>query len=316
MNGSNENARFPGLTAVIVNWNLKRDTIDCVRSLLEAGAHASQVIVVDNGSSDGSPQALRDGFGDELIQVQAGSNLGFAGGTNLGVERALQAGAAWILLLNNDTVVSQAFLSHLHQAVQEAAQRYAVFAPLIYYFDRPDQIWYLGDRLVPGTLITTNPFRGRTLSEAPLPASGIFEVDFVSGSGMLVRRDVFEQVGLLDTSLYMYAEEVDFCLRARKAGFRFAAVPQAEMWHKVSLSARRVPPQTRYLRTRNQIWIYRRYSRGLLMIVMFLFTAVRSLAIAIGDLFRGQTGLLPALMRGWWHGWTRAPGANQAARLS
>jgi GT2 family glycosyltransferase len=120
---------------------------------------------------------------------------------------------------------------------------------------------------------------------------------------MLVKSDVFSQIGLLDVAYYMYGEEVDFCWRARKAGFRPAVATQAKMWHKVSTSSNRDRPASRYLRIRNQIRFYRTYARGLQYAAMFAFTCLRVLYIAVGDLKHGYVSLINPLLRGWIDGW-------------
>jgi len=287
------------LYAILVNWNLKDDTLACVDSLLKAGATAGQVLVVDNGSSDGSPQALRERFGRAVQVIESEQNLGFAGGANLGIHYALDRGAEWIFILNNDTVVDSAVFVEWERAAQNNPG-YAIVSPLILYFSDPARIWYLGDRTVPTSLITYGLGR-KQLDRGQFAA--LVPVDFVCGCGMFVRRSVFEQVGLFDTGFFMYAEEIDFCQRARIAGFRLACATRARMWHKVSLSADRDRPLTRYLRIRNQILFYRRYASWWQAPALFVFTLIRALRIGLGDVADHQPELLAALVRGWADGW-------------
>jgi GT2 family glycosyltransferase len=295
------------LYAVTVNWNLKQDTLECVASLLAAGVPMGHVIVVDNGSTDGSTPALHERFGDAIHSIESSKNLGFGGGCNLGIEYALDQGAEWILLLNNDTVVAPALLVEWLRAVA-AHPDYAIIGPLILEHHAPDRIWYLGDRLVPTSLITYSIARGQ-IDTGRLAA--FIPVDFVCGCGMFVRREVFEQIGFFDPSFFMYAEEVDLCWRARAAGFRLACATQAKMWHKISISADRDRPMTRYLRIRNQILFYRRYARRAQVPLLFAFTLLRSLRVALCDLAHRQPGLIAHLVRGWADGWMgRQPGRS------
>ena len=287
--------------SVLVNWNLKDQTLRCVQSLLDAGASVDQVIVVDNGSTDGSSEALRQSFGKDLRLIISDENLGFAQGCNLATRHALDRGAEWVFILNNDTVVAPTIFDELATA-SAASEEYAILSPLILYHDRPDRIWRVGDKLIPGTLITRSLYKGRMDHEA-LPQ--LVEVDFVSGSGMLVRRDVFETIGLFDPAYFMYGEEVDFCWRARAAGYRLACAPKAKMWHKVSSSAGRDPSTTRYLKIRNQIRFYHRYANRPQRLLMLAFTLARLMVIAVGDLLQGQPGLIEPLFEGWADGWFR-----------
>jgi GT2 family glycosyltransferase len=290
----------PDIVTVMVNWNLKDDTIACVRSLLAAGG--GRVVVVDNGSTDGSVGALREAFGAAVTLVESGENLGFTGGVNLGVGRALGMGAAWVLLVNNDTVVADDFFAAL-SAGMAAAPEFDLYAPSIFYFDAPGRLWFFGDRLIAGTLFTRGLYRNAELPAGLPPAVA---VDFVCGCGMLARREVFERAGGFDTSLFMYGEEVDFCWRARLAGFRMAVVPAAKMWHKVSSSAGKDKPRYRYLRVRNQAWFYRRYSRGAQVLLMGAGGSLKAALTGLADLARGDWGLIPPLLRGWRDGWFAA----------
>jgi GT2 family glycosyltransferase len=287
------------LYSVIVNWNLKDDTLTCVDSLFAAGAQAGQVIVVDNGSSDGSVTALQERFGSSLQLIQSSQNLGFAGGSNLGIQRALDLGASWILLLNNDTYVAPTFFTEMENAV-ERNEGLSIIGPVILYHAFPERIWYFGDRLIPGLLATNSLYRGH-IYHGQFPSS--VSVDFINGCGMLVKSDVFKRIGLFDTAYFMYGEEVDLCWRARAAGFRLAVATQARMWHKVSASSNRDQPASRYLRIRNQIRFYRTYSRGVQLLAMFVFTWLHALYIALGDLTHGRISLINPLIRGWIHGW-------------
>jgi GT2 family glycosyltransferase len=101
----------------------------------------------------------------------------------------------------------------------------------------------------------------------------------------------------------MYADETDFCWRARLAGIRLAAIPSARMWHKVSLYMNRRAPTKRYYVIRSQIWYYRRFSKGLQVPIMVGFTILRMLRLGWGDLFHRDLGNIPAMLRGWWDGW-------------
>lgn len=285
--------------SVIVNWNSREDTLACVESLQAAGAPTDRVVVVDNASEDGSVEALRSRFGTELSLLASPENLGYAAGVNAGVARAREAGADWLFLLNNDTVV-EADIFDAFRAAIDRHREYAIWAPLILYHNQPERIWSFGDRRLPGTLITLQPYRGRSVRH-PLP--DWTPVDFASGAGMLVATPVFENIGGFDRALFMYGEEIDFCWRARLAGFRIAALRAARMWHRVSGSARRVAPRMQYLKVRNQSWFYRRYARGLSAPLMFLFSALRNLLVGLADLFKGRPELVGPLARGWYEGW-------------
>lgn len=284
---------------IIVNLNLKDDTTECIKSLLKAGADLNNIIVVDNGSTDSSVEHFARYFGEGLEIIASRENKGYAHAINLGIEKGIERNATWFFLMNNDTIVDEQFFDELINAVQPETNL-GLYGPLICYYTQPDRIWYLGDLLIPGTLITINPYRGKNVQEI---TRDTIEVDFVHGCGMLVRRDVIDCIGNFDDSSLIYGEEIDFIWRARLAGFKAVGVPRAKMWHKISAIMGKQRPTTRYLRLRNQIRFYRRYSKGFSYIVMFVFSTARSLLIGLRDLVQGNFDLLTPLARGWVDGW-------------
>ncbi len=286
---------------VLVNWNSEQDTLACIDSLLSARISENQIIVVDNGSVDNSLSSIKARHSGKIALIENQTNIGFAAASNQGIDFALSHGAGWIMLLNNDTIVAKDAFDELGKYMQLQGD-YALLSPIIYYFDEPKTIWSAGDKQILGTLITSRKHTGK-LNNPPLPE--FYPVDFLSGAALLVRRDVFGAVGKLDPTYVMYGEEIDFCWRARQAGFRLACITTAEIWHKVSQSANRVKPLARYLRIRNQIRFYRKYSRNALLPILFLFSSLRALWLSVGDIIARRFELLAPLARGWFEGWWR-----------
>ncbi len=242
---------------------------------------------------------LRARFGTEITLLESAENLGFSGGNNLGIRRALTDGVEWVLLANNDTVVAADFLTQL-MTVAECLPSHRLLGPLILYYDEPQRIWALGDRTVAGTLITRSVLRN-DLVPPNLPA--VEPVDYLTACGLLVHREVFERIGLLDEHFFMYAEDADFCRRAQVAGFQLACATRARMLHKVSRSTGVYHPQARYWRTCNQIRFYRRHSWGVQRLLLWAFTLLRLTGVTLGDLLHGRWGLLAPTWRAWLTGW-------------
>ena len=284
---------------VVLNWNLPEETADCVRSLLAAGGE--HVIVVDNGSVDDSVARLRAEFGERIELIANGENLGFAGGNNVGIQHALDRGAAWVLLANNDTIVAPDFFAQLTEAMQQRLD-WGLFAPLILYYDEPERVWSIGDRRLLGTLITRGLWRNQ-LVPADLPP--LLPVDFLTACGLVVRRDVFERIGLLDERYFMYAEDADFCERARAAGFGLGCATLAHMCHKVSRSTGPQHPTARYWRIGNQIRFYRQHAGTLQQPLLLGFTLLRSLAMSLRALATGRWALAIKTAQAWIDGWFR-----------
>src|SRR3954468_5241098 len=220
------------VVTVVLNWNGRDDTLACLRSLERLDWPSHETIVVDNGSSDGSVDAI-EAEHPAVTVIANGRNLGFAAGNNVGLRAAQAAGADYVMLLNNDTLVAPDLLRKL---VAEAERRpdAGALCPLIYYLDRPDRIWYAGARF--------DARRGHNGRHTGYGETDRGQYDRVretgrgTGAAMLVRRAAIEQVGLLDGALYLQVEDVEWSLRMRRAGWRIFFVPSGKVWHRVSVT--------------------------------------------------------------------------------
>lgn len=298
---------MPRVAVVVLNWNGLADTLECLESLARLDYPAYEVVVVDNGSTDGSPAAIRERF-PEVTLIETGENLGYAGGNNAGLRYAWQQEVDYVLLLNNDTEVASASLRLLVEAA-EVDPRIGIAGPTIYYHDRPDVVWSAGGAI--------DWRRGTTwmvgLDERDTGQFGVGprQVDFVTGCALLVKRPVLEQVGLLDERFFLYYEEVEWCVRARRAGFEIVHVPQAHVWHKIMPGAQADSPLVHYYMTRNRLLFLKTTGAGWrvwthVLLAEYLRTLLswstlprwrgtrgamrRAMLRAIGDAWRGQWG--------------------------
>ena len=213
---------------VVLNWNGHRDTVECVESCRRLQYPDRRILVVDNGSTDDSDARLRDAWPD-VEYLQTGANLGYAGGNNAGIRHALARGAAAVWLLNNDARVAPDCLTHMAGALA-ADSRVGVVGSKVYYLDRPRVIASAGgvvDLRAGGATRHIGSDTQETGAYAT-PAT----VDYVPGCSMLVRRETFATVGLLDENYFLYFEDADFCLRARAGGFTVRYEPPAVVWHR------------------------------------------------------------------------------------
>ena len=222
----------PSIAVVVLTWNGRELTLDCLRSLEAVATPNTRLIVVDNASTDGTAAAIRERYGDRVTIVANPSNLGFAGGNNAGIHRALDDGADLVLLLNNDTFVDPAFVDELVAPVL-ASPEVGITGPKIYYSAPPDRIWFAGGEisLWRGTARHVG-IRETDRGQYDAPR----DVDYVSGCALLARREVFAKTGLLDPGYRAYFEDADLCRRAARAGFRCRYVPTAKVWHRISAS--------------------------------------------------------------------------------
>lgn len=244
----------PRIAIIVLNWNGKEDTLACLDSLQQLTYANFEIIVVDNGSTDDSIDAIRTRF-PHLYLVATGENLGFAEGNNVGIRRALERGAELLFLLNNDTTVASDILERFVEAFY-AYPHAGILGAKIFLHDERDTLDHLGgtwDRKK-GTF----DFVGLRHKEDGVQFQYPQEIDYVCGAGMMIRRSVLEAIGGLEKRFFLIWEESDFCFRARNAGFRTLTCPKAKVWHKVSASFVGGKPHSTYFWWRNRLlWIER-----------------------------------------------------------
>jgi GT2 family glycosyltransferase len=303
----------PAVAVVVLNWNNWKDTIECLESLLRIEYPRYRVLVVDNGSTDGSVEKIKAwadgtqeaevdptnplyclshppvpkpidyvecsriapetvvlpgpdsclgerslvGKGDRIAIIQTGSNLGFAGGNNAGIQYALaQDDVAYIWLLNNDTVVDREALAEMVKTA-ESDRGVGITGSKLLYYDHPGTIQALGGAKINkwmgtvrhiGWLETDDGQREK--NEGP---------DYIAGASMLVRREVVESVGPMDERYFLYCEDTDWCLRAREGGWRLMFCPRSTVWHKEGSTAGRKSKTTEYYSTRNTLILWKKF---------------------------------------------------------
>lgn len=255
----------------------------CLRSLENLIYPSFEVVVVDNGSTDGSGMKLQKEF-KEVRFIENKENLGFAGGNNVGIRYALEHSADYVLLLNNDTFVKADFLENLVRTA-EADGRTGIAGPKIYAgLPGSTRLWYAGGGVDWKGVKTVH--RGFQ-EEDEGKWNQTEDSDFVSGCAMLIKRSVLERIGLLDERYFLYYEDTDFCTRARKAGFRILYVPQATVYHKSwSSSGGQSSPLRTYYMTRNRLLLMDSYlnrSAKIRFMLYFLYDGLlrRALYIAV-----------------------------------
>lgn len=287
------------LKTVIVSLNLCEDTIACIDSLIRSGARPDQMVVVDNGSTDGSIEAINEKYHRTIAIIANPENVGLSKAYNQGAEWAFQRGAEWVLLINNDTEVALDFFVAIDEAITHSHD-FHLFHPAIMYYSDPNIIWHIGSKRIQGTLIWRDPYKGRLYStEWP----DLLPMDCISSCAMILNREVYKKVGLFEPNFIIYWDEVDFCWRAQKAGYRMAAITKARMWHKVAKTMNEVKPRARYLYIRNQLYFYRKSSNRFQQPLMIMFLLYKSFLTFLRDLRNGQPELLKPLIAGWKDGW-------------
>lgn len=233
---------------IVVNFNGGRDIIECLNSLKRERA---KVIVVDNGSSDKSLAMIKKNFPKVKI-IENNKNLGFAAGSNVGIRYAFKQNANVIMLLNQDTVTGRGFLESLFKNQAD------IVGAVIKFKREWRRIYDYGGKI--------NWLIGRTShreSLVYLDSNRLFknldfqDPDYISGCAMLVRKPVFEKIGFLDERFFLYFEDVDFCQRAKRAGFKIAIEPKSIIFHKLAEGKKKSLFQIYHLLRSNLIFINR-----------------------------------------------------------
>ncbi|NCD03836.1 MAG: glycosyltransferase family 2 protein [Clostridia bacterium] len=291
------------IAVVLVNWNGGEFTIPCIASLLEGSSCPDWIIVVDNGSEDGSVDMVGEKWPDVVI-IRNESNLGFATANNQGVGRALALGATYVWLLNNDTVVAQNCLASLIHGV-EVMPNAACYTTKIFYAQPSNMLWYDGGSWHP--LHYSAMHINQKKDDMETGSTDVLATDYISGCSMFMPVDTVKKYGLFCGNYIAYSEDADFCLRLRKQQCTLCYVKGAMIWHKVSASLKKnnnqamscdVPPMGMYLMVRNNFWTIRRnYTlllRFFLMLVhiaismkMILFYVVKRNYLIINSVING-----------------------------
>jgi len=237
---------IPTVTAIVLNWCDEALTADCLRSLLASDYRALRILLVDNGSTDNSYEQLRESF-PNIEFLQTGNNLGYTGGNNRGIERALKDDPDYVLILNNDTVIEPEAVGRLVDAAENGHGKVGGVVPKILYYDRPDQIWYAGGEF--------SWLRGLGLHwrEGDLDqidgAETILPVTFMTGACCLLSSEALSELKGFDEDFLAYVEDADLSLRMGQAGYEMYYQPSARLLHHCPPSD--TPPSPFQIRQRD-----------------------------------------------------------------
>lgn len=277
---------------VVLSWNYQAYTLGCLESIARLRGPEFHVLLVDNASTDGTVEAVRQAFPQVEIQVND-EDLGFARGMNVGMELALQRGAEYVLIVSNDTVLDEGALEGL-VAAAESAPDVGIVSPLIYYPGR-ELVWYASGyrrRFWPGLRMEGFGVRDRPRYHVRR------EVDYVTGCVLLLRSAMLAEVGFFDPAFFMYHEDLDLCERARRAGWRILVAPEAIVEHLGSASYGEFSPTKWTFWGRYTVPFYQRHYRWprLSLVVYIGWVIVR-------ETLRGNGRIVRPLLRGVREGW-------------
>ena len=249
---------------ILLNWNSYEHTFNCIKSLNNFESGRFDIIVVDNGSEDGSLQKLQHEF-DDVIFLANDRNMGFAGGNNRGFDYAIEKKYEYVMMLNNDVFVDHHFLFHLLNYMGLHSEVGAI-QPKIFFNNDRTKVWNGGSRYA--------SFFGWTYSRNYMRKEGrmqktLHEVDWITGCALLTRTSILKEVGLLNEKFFIYYEDVDLSFRIKKAGYKLIFHPDSVIYHIAGMSnkSKKKGPEgyansiVHYLNFRNHLWLLRTWTR-------------------------------------------------------
>jgi len=221
------------VSIIIVHFDNPALLIECLESCNDIGYPNYEIVIVTNGPKSQLTLSTLQPIATSVSPiVNSNENIGYSRANNLGIREALKHDATYILLLNDDTIVSPDFL-RLLVTEGEQTPHAGILGPKIYYASEPKKIWFAGAEFdSQNCTVSTAEFDQVDQRQDSSP----LESDYISGCTLLIKREAIERIGLLDERFFLYWEDVDWCLRAQEAGFKNIVVPSAKIWHKVSVS--------------------------------------------------------------------------------
>lgn len=307
MKAANSPRTLPFVCIVILNYNGAELTINCVNSVLRIDYPNFRIIVVDNASVDDSVARFKVELTDPRVELLLNSrNEGYAGGNNRGIEKALSAGAEYVLVLNNDTLVNPGFLTPLVDAMEKDPRIGICGGPIFSTSDAP-----------PACGEYVNLYSAVTKTGKRRPVGDIAQADYLCGVHLLMRSEMLHKTGGFDESFFLLYEETDLCFRARKDGFQTCFVPSPGLVHLGHASLNKYPARMLYFFVRNRAWFIRRHGTRMQRVSFTLFSVCRFYPrIILGRIAKRDMTSLMAVLKGIWEGHTRALLAiNRGGRL-
>jgi GT2 family glycosyltransferase len=211
---------LPKVFIIILNYN----GLDCIKTTLVSVLRLDylnfEIVLVDNNSQDGSFELVRREF-PKVTSIKNSENLGFSAGNNIGIEYALERGADYIFLLNYDTKVEKSSLSYLVEEM-EKDKKTGIASPMIFEGDTSN-VWFSGGKI--------DWLKMKSEQIKNKKTKNYYNSDYLSGCAMLIRAEVFRKIGLFDEKFFLYWEDTDFSVRAKKAGYKLAVYPQSRICH-------------------------------------------------------------------------------------
>lgn len=262
----------PKVFIIILNFNSCLETINCIESLSKITYPNYEIIVVDNASSDDSEDEIKAHFTDITV-IQSGENLGYAKGNNIGISYALDKGADYICILNNDVVVENGFLEPV-VAILENRQDVGMASPCICDFKQRNYIQSMGAYINLYTGLAQAKFKNVLFNKMK---DRELEVDYLGGACFVVKRQVFESIGLIPENYFLFFEETEFCLKAARKGYKLICTAKSKVYHKGSLTISKYAGLSYFFINRNRVIFMRRNANTIQKAIFSIYVTIEGI---------------------------------------
>ena len=300
----------PKVGIILLNWNSYDHSSNCIQSLQQCDYPNFEIIVVDNGSMDGSGNLLNANF-PHINLIASATNEGFAAGNNRGFEYAIQHDFPYAMMLNNDVFVEPDFLSKLVEYMESHPSVGAIQPKIFFNHDRA-KVWNGGSYYLPWL---GWPYSKRYQRKAGTLQSQFQVVDWITGCAFLTKTSILKEVGLLNEAFFIYYEDADLSFRIRSKGYQLLFHPQSVIYHiagssnktKVKGKEGYASPFVHYLNSRNHIWFLKIWTKWYQWPTTFLTLFSYYLSNMLYFALRRRIGKLKSLLRGISHGFKSIP---------
>jgi GT2 family glycosyltransferase len=255
----------PKVIIIILNYNRHIEEVDCVKSILKSTDLPIRIIVVENGADDSVSTSIFKNYHNVEI-IKSPTNLGFAGGMNLGIKHAMNLSPKYIFIANSDTLIQSKAIDILVDSLDENPSA-AMASGTIFYHPQIDKVWYAGGNI--------DYFRASGFQNTKIDTDNDHSpksITFISGCACLIRTQALLDVGLFDERFFLYLEDTELSARMVQKGYKIMYVPQATIYHR--LNDAKYPKHLIYYGIRNRFLFIETCSKGLQKIAGFLYLFV------------------------------------------
>lgn len=291
------NTSHPKVGIVVLNWNAYELTVECMESLYNLDYPSYEFYIVDNASTDGSYERLFNKFKNCVVILNS-SNLGYAGGVNAGINKALENKCSYIWLVNNDAKIIN---SHALSALVTACEKDKAIGAAGSLIKYPT-----GEIQFSGGKIQLPLVKGIHFEEQ---LTEIVETEYVTGCSLLIPKQVIQKVGLISEDYFLYYEDADYCKRIREAGYKCVVVPESLLEHELGGTSKKSPSLNYvYYNLRNRFLFSYRWLNKFQQLIFIVLTTIETVLRSVRYILLGRKDSLKYLLKAYFDGFKKKPG--------